>query len=274
MQRYEISKRSTPLKLIGAIDKVEHIGNTDGYDGHCLRAFAYFGHLMPDIIDTVDSINSIADKYPELRQASKGPTFALTYQGTPYTLHSKGGIPMDEAVKIFDNYHRLYKVSTQWVQDRLIEATEKGYVTLAFGLRLRTPILHKTVLGSSYTPKEAQAEGRTAGNALGQSYGMLNNRAAIEFMNRVWNSEWRTQIRLSGMIHDSIYLIIPNNAKAVEWVNRNLVECMEWQQLPEIEHPQVKLGGELDMFYPAWHKATTVPNGASKQDIKNLAKAA
>lgn len=52
---------------------------TDGYDGHCLRAHAYFGNQMPDIDPTsVESINSIEDLYPDLRQMSKAPTFLLT----------------------------------------------------------------------------------------------------------------------------------------------------------------------------------------------------
>ena len=47
---------------------------TDGYDGHCLRAFAYFGDQMPDINNSVDSINSIAKEYGAFRQDSKAPT--------------------------------------------------------------------------------------------------------------------------------------------------------------------------------------------------------
>ncbi len=52
---------------------------TDLYDGHALRAYAYFGDQMPDIENTVVSINSIAVKgspYYHLRQESKSPTFA------------------------------------------------------------------------------------------------------------------------------------------------------------------------------------------------------
>ena len=50
---------------------------TDGYDGHCLRAYTYFGDRMPDIDPTsVESINSIEEKYPQERQDSKAPTFA------------------------------------------------------------------------------------------------------------------------------------------------------------------------------------------------------
>lgn len=28
---------------------IKKAGSTGGYDGHCLRAYSYFGHLMPDI---------------------------------------------------------------------------------------------------------------------------------------------------------------------------------------------------------------------------------
>ena len=60
---------------------------TSGFDGHCLRAYTYFGDRMPDIDPTsVESINSIEDKYPQERQDSKAPTFALTYMGTWTTL--------------------------------------------------------------------------------------------------------------------------------------------------------------------------------------------
>lgn len=50
---------------------------TDGYDGHSLRAYYYFKDKLKDIDpESVDSINSIQDKYKKLRQDSKAPTFA------------------------------------------------------------------------------------------------------------------------------------------------------------------------------------------------------
>lgn len=59
---------------------------TDGYDGHCLRAYSYHKEAMPDITkaieenpeDKVSIINSIKEKYKGIRQSSKAPTFALT----------------------------------------------------------------------------------------------------------------------------------------------------------------------------------------------------
>src|SRR5690606_27208958 len=183
----------------------------DGFDGHCLRAYAYFGDQMPDIDpSSVESINSIETKYPELRQKSKTPTFALTYQGTYKTLMEQG-FTYEEAKKIETSYNELYKVSVQWVQDKLNQAAKDGYITVAFGLRLRTPILAQVVRGLSVTPYEAEAEGRTAGNALGQSWCMLNTRAASEFIGKVRKSEYRFDIRPCAQIHDAQYYLIRDN---------------------------------------------------------------
>ena len=122
----------------------------------------------------VARINSIDGLYKNERQLSKAPTFALTYQGTWKTLVKNCGFTDTMAKKIEASYHDLYVVSTQWVQAKLDEAAKKGYVTGAFGLRVRTPLLHQVIRGNRRTPYEAEAEGRTAGNALGQSWCLLN----------------------------------------------------------------------------------------------------
>ena len=103
MPQYGTLKKSTHSINVNDSFKIKHVGTTDGYDGHCLRAFSYFGKQMPDIQDTVTSINSIETKYPDLRQKSKGPTFALTYNGTWHTLVSNIGIPKGEAKEIEAN---------------------------------------------------------------------------------------------------------------------------------------------------------------------------
>jgi len=242
----------------------------DGYDGHCLRAFNYFPYELPGIVDNVSSINSIQKAFAEIRQNSKPITFALTYQGTWRTLMTNLGMPEDQAKQIEANYHELYKVSDEWVQVKLDEAASKGYVTLAFGLRLRTPLLAQTMRGRSSTPYEAEAESRTAGNALGQSYGLLNNRAMTAFMARVWASPYRLDIKPVAMIHDAIYLIIKDDVAVVEWVNNELIKAMQWQELPELAHDQVKLGAALDIFWPAWDNAIGLPNAASQKEIRTI----
>ena len=242
---------------------------TDGYDGHCLRAYAYFGDRMPDIDPTsVDSINSIEDKYPTERQDSKAPTFALTYMGTWSTLVKNCGFAPEVAKAIEEMYHKLYVVSDDFIMKRIEEeACKLGYVTLAFGLKLRTPLLKKTILGNKFTSNEAKAEMRTAGNAMGQSYGLLNNRAAVAFMEKVWASPYRLKIMPVALIHDAIYLVISNELEVVEWVNKHLTKEMEWQDLPEIAHDEVKLGGDLDLFYPNWSHGITLPRTATKVEL-------
>lgn len=247
---------------------------TDGYDGHCLRAYAYFGDQMPDIDPTqVDSINSIADKYKPLRQDSKAPTFALTYQGTWRTLVSNCGFSEEKAKSIETRYHEMYAVSDKWVQDRLKIAEKVGYVTVAFGLRLRTPMMQQCAMGLRATPYEAVAESRTAGNAMGQSYCMLNSRAAMAFMRKVRkHPEYRLRIRICAQIHDAMYFIVDNDADLLAWMNQHLVEEVKWQELPEIRHPTVHLGGALSVFYPTWNDELTIPNGAGSAQILQLAK--
>jgi DNA polymerase-1 len=245
----------------------------DGYDGHCLRAYFYFGDRMKGIDpNNVQSINSIADKYPELRKLSKSPTFLLTYMGTWHGLMKQFGFTKKMAKRIEDNYHELYKVNDEWVMSQIRQAGKTGYVELAFGLRLRTPILPQVVIDSDAIPYQAHKEIKTAGNALGQSYGLLNTRAGNEFMQRVWNSRYATKILPISQIHDSQYFMIENTLSCVKWVNDNLIECMEWNELEPIQHPIVKLGGQLEIYYPDWAKPIKIPNRASIQELQKLLK--
>lgn len=243
---------------------------TDGYDGHCLRAFTYYGEQMPDIIDTVESINSIESLYAALRGESKAPTFALTYQGTYHTLMKNCGFSKDKAMMIEARFKELYKVSIDWVASKLNQAAKVGYITGAFGLRVRTPLLHQVIRGTSKTPYEAEAEGRSAGNALGQSWCLLNNRASFEFMNRVRHSEHRTAIRLSAHIHDAQYMMIKEDLNLLMYVNEHLVKAVQWQDHPDIYHDDVKLGGELSIFFPTWKQEIVIPNGANAESILEI----
>lgn len=242
-----------------------------GFDGHCLRAAYYFRDQVPHIdVEDPASVNTLKKTHPELRQGSKGPTFALTYQGTWHTLHNTLGLPEDRARAIEANYHELYKVSDKYVQRRLEQASKEGYVEVAFGLRVRTPLLSQVIFGSKKMPYEAAAEGRTAGNALGQSYGLLNNRAAVEFFQKVWVSLYRYDILPVALIHDAIYILVRDDVCVVEWANRELIKSMQWQELPEIQHDTVKLGAALDIFWPDWSHATTLPNNADQATIRSL----
>jgi len=244
---------------------------TDGYDGHCLRAYSYFGDRMEAINpNSVDSINTIAKKYPNLRQDSKSPTFLLTYMGTWVGLMKQFGFTKEMAKKIESNYHELYKVSDKWVMDRIHEAGKTGFVELAFGLKLRTPMLPQVIIGSDSVPYQAHKEIKTAGNALGQSYGLLNTHAANAFMKIVWASKYATRILPICQIHDSQYFMIENTLGCLKFVNDNLIKSMEWNKLPNIQHPTIKLGATLEIYYPDWNTPISIPNYQSITELQKL----
>lgn len=243
---------------------------TDGYDGHSLRAYAYWPAKMPDIDpNSVESINSIAKKYKPIRDRSKNPTFTLTYQGTKHALMKKYGFTEAEAEEVIARYQALYQVSIEWVNAKLDQAMKDGYIIGAFGLKLRTPLLKQVIRGTSKTPYEAEAEGRTAGNALGQSWCLLNSRAAIEFMRGVRaNPNMRLVIRPCAQIHDAQYYLIKDDITVVKYTNDNLPTAMAWQDHPDIYHDDVKLAGaEVEIFHPDWNHGITIPNGATEDEI-------
>lgn len=196
--------------------------------------------------------------------------FALTYQGTYITLMRNCGFTEEEAKHIESRFLELYADSVKWVQDKLNQASKDGYVTVAFGLRVRTPLLKQVVRGNSKTPYEAEAEGRTAGNALGQSWGLLNNRAASEYMAKVRDSEFAHDILPGAHIHDAQYYTIRDDIAVVQHLNTHLVKAVQWQDHPEIYHDEVKLGGELSLFFPSWEHELVIPNGATDQEIRSL----
>lgn len=239
---------------------------TDGYDGHGLRTFAYFPEQLPGIVNTVESINSIQTLFPKVRQKSKAPTFALTYQGTHQTLMKNCGFTEAMAKNIEARYHELYQVSTQWVQDKLNQAARDGYITAAFGLRVRTPLLAQVIRGTSKTPHEAEAEGRTAGNALGQSWCLLNERAGAEFMGKVRKSPYRLDIRPCAHIHDAQYYLVRDCPEAILYVNKHLVEAVSWQEHPDIQHDEVHLSGALSIFWPDWSNELKIPTQVTKPE--------
>lgn len=177
------------------------------------------------------------------------------------------GFSEAQAKDIEARYHELYKVSDEWVAAKLDEASRVGYVTVAFGLRVRTPLLHQVIRNTSKTPHEAQAEGRTAGNALGQSWCLLNSRASAEFMGKVRSGPYRLDIRPCAHIHDAQYMLVRDNSDILLYTNEHLVNAVNWQDHPDIAHDEVKLGGEFSLFWPSWVEEVVIPNQATEQQM-------
>lgn len=241
----------------------------DGYDGHSLRARYYFdddlGHI--DISD-VNAVNSIK-KIGTYRQDSKGPTFALTYFGTAKTLVANCGFTLPVAQKIEANYHKMYQVSDEWNAKQFKLAAQQGYLIVALGLKVRTPLLK----GQSYPFKSsaAQAQMRTVGNALGQGWGILNDRAMNEVMIKVRELGLEKDILPVSKIHDACYYLVKDDVDCVRILNDLTVKASRWQEHPAIQHDIVKLHGNLDLFYPDWAHPITLPDSITNTELFKLA---
>ena len=138
--------------------------------------------------------------------------------------------------------------------------------------RVRTNKIHQSIMGIRQTPREAEEERRTAANALGQSYCLLNNRAGIEFNDRVRKSEYKYDIRPVAHIHDAEYFLVKDNIDVILYSNKYLIQAVSWQEDPEIWHPNVHLGGEFSIFYPDWAHEFGVPNKVSEPELIAMTK--
>ena len=214
-------------------------------------------------------INSIENKHPDLRQKSKPPTFALQYLGTWHTLHKRGGFPIDQARQIEEAYHDLYKVTAEFAEKNKQFMEKNGYVECAFGLKLRTPIISKTILGTSKTPYEAEAEVRSANNAVTQSWGMLLNRAMIATDRRIEAAGYGTIILPINMIHDAGYFLVKDDPETVKFLNDTLIPEMEWNDDDQIRSTDVPMTATLEIG-KSWDQMKKVPNNATIEEVTDV----
>ena len=122
-----------------------------------------------------------------LRQESKAPTFAMTYQGTYATLMTNCGFSL-ESENGRGKYQALYKVSIDWVNDKLNKAAEVGYITCAFGLRVRTPLLKQVIRGTRQTLMKLRLKAGLPAMLSGRA-GACSTQGWIGFMSKVRISE-------------------------------------------------------------------------------------
>ena len=59
------------------------------------------------------------------------------------------GFSEEQAKQIESRYHELYKVADAWAEKLVEEAKTCGYIPMAFGARIRTPLLAKCVTGTN-----------------------------------------------------------------------------------------------------------------------------
>ena len=86
-------------------------------------------------------------------------------------------------------------------------------------------------------------------------------------MTKVRASEFSHDIKPCAQIHDAQYYLIRDNIDAIMYANDNVVKACEWQNHPDIAHPDVKLGGKFSIFYPTWTDEMSIANNATADEI-------
>lgn len=191
----------------------------------------------------------------------------VNYGGTYLTLMNNCGFPEAKAKAIEEGHKNLYHVLHSWSADNKTKMVKDGYITCAFGLKVRTPMLAKSMLGD--TSHLLEAEFRGANNAVTQSWGLLTTRAGTECKQRIDVSSHRFNILFINFIHDAIYALVRKDVQAIKFMNKHLIECMSWQDHPAIKSDEIKLTAELDIGL-SWDKMYTLPNNASDDQIQEL----
>ena len=66
---------------------------------------------------------------------------------------------------------------------------------------------------------------------------------------------------------DAQYYLIKEDMEALLFTNEHLVKAVNWNDHPDIFHPEVGLGGEVSIFYPTWANEIVIPNGATEETV-------
>lgn len=179
------------------------------------------------------------------------------------------GFTIVEAKLVEANFHSMYAASKVYSDMVIARASSQGYITLAFGLRLRTPTLH--ACKGKKLNYNAIEEGRSAFNADSQSWGLLTNRAVIELRKLLLKAPQHIQesILIINAIHDASYYLLRDDPIVIHWLNTNLINCMRWNDDVGVFHPEVGMEAELDIG-KSWKDMVTIPNNSSIEVIKEL----
>tara|TARA_B100000745_G_scaffold256101_1_gene178847 strand:+ start:25 stop:570 length:546 start_codon:yes stop_codon:yes gene_type:complete len=176
---------------------------------------------------------------------------------------------MDQAIKIENAFHELYKVSQEFNEQNKQFMEEHGYVECAFGLKLRTPIIAQCVLGNSKTPHEADKEARSANNAITQSWGMLLNRAMNATNRRIEEAGYGMDILPCNMIHDAGYFLVRHDAECIKFLNDVLIKEMEWNDDDAIRSEEVPMKAALEIG-KSWDTLVPLNNNAPLKEIHEI----
>lgn len=240
-------------------------------------------------------------EYGDLRQRSKGPTFACQFGAAGPKVAKLLKSPVDEGRRVVQAYKDTYPGVARHNKKVIDFALQNGYVELGLGLRLQTPLITKAAKGKinalrdkfreetrqqkvdlqagrepqplSVTEDAIQAaeniqgaSERSVANATIQFWDHLTLVGLAKIVDRIMEEGYDDDITVHATIYDSLYFEITNDIEIIEWMNRNLIECMTEDFVPNQKIPLV---ANMDVG-TTWADLKELPNNASMSEIKEV----
>ena len=242
---------------------------TEGIDGHCLNAYAYFKDEMPDITEElaiiegkvtgkttvyknrVEVINSIKKRYPHLRQDSKPITFSFNY----------GAGEEKNGKAVYDAYWDTYFATKKYNEGVIKKAAKDGYLISKFsGVRLWLPSI--TAPSKFVKAKEE----RVATNFVIQSGNFLTLEALSDLQDWIESEGYYQHIKIVLTVHDSITVFCKASISIVKELNKKLIQLMSTDYEEGII---IHLEAELELGN-SYAEAIGLPNNADEEEVQRV----
>lgn len=236
----------------------------DNIDGHTLNAYSYFKEEMVTVLpklaietntqyvkrvfQEIESGNKILKA---IRQKSKSVTFAFNYGAFPPKIAKALNIPIEEATELHRIYHQeLYGGITLYRENTVLTNAKKyNQVHLGLGCILKV--------------ENAGKEERSIFNATVQFWSILSLLSVNKIHNLI--EEYNYDIKVISTIYDSIYFLVREDAKDIQWLNNNIIRLLTVPYLKD----QIVPNEAVCEIGLNWYDVIPIPNNASIEIIKD-----
>lgn len=169
---------------------------------------------------TAAEIFSISEKEvsPRQREIAKAINFGLMYGKSAFGLSQELKIPRKEAQEIIERYFKRYSAVKKLLDSQIREATEKGFVTTAFGRKRHLPDIH-----SRNPAVRGNAERMAMNTPIQGTAADLMKLAMISLDEALTQSG--SKAKLVVQVHDEVLLDCPQDE--VESTQKLVVKALE-----------------------------------------------
>jgi len=264
---YAVDFEALESRIIASITKDKNKCNIflKGLDEHSLNAIGFFRDEIAQYMDLTGNIDIDTKEFYRLveggnkelkaiRQKGKKVSFGISYGAYPPKIAKTLDISIEDATKLFNNYHKvLYPSITEFKGSYVLPtANSKGTIHLGLGFSL-----------ASY---DVERNSRTLMNANFQFWSMLTYIATNELHYRVDKEGYQSDIILNATIYDSIYVTVRKDTKIIKWLNDNIIEIMTKDFLEN----QIVKNEAIGELGTDWYNLKQLPNNATELKIKEI----